>query len=128
MSGGENEEWKHMHINDWLLSLNAGILSHAFVSPFGIFEIRMEINRCREGRVPLRIRNPGNHSAINIMAGTSDEIEGNLDPMGYRGEQKRISDEIHDPSIGYLRGKYDGVSGERRCFTAQLGRMGICAI
>ena len=37
-----------MRINDWFLALGAGILSHAFVSPFGDFEIHMGINREQE--------------------------------------------------------------------------------
>ena len=79
-----------------------GIASHVSVSHCGIFEIHMWVNRKQEGRADLQIGTYGNHTSIDIMRATSDEIVGNLDSKGYQGVP-RIGGEIPDPTVGYLR-------------------------
>ena len=127
MTGNENEEWETMHIDDWFLALKVGIESHVFVSIFGTFGSHMGINREHEGMAHLRIGTSGNHSAINIMRATSNEILGNLDLEGYHGDNQRISGEIHGPSFGYLRGSPMEYRGKTIPHVATWC-MGICAL
>ena len=71
-----------MRINGWFRALKAGILSHVLVSPLGIYEILMEINRGNQGMAKLRVGTSGKketYSKHNIAKKTSGEKVGDMD-------------------------------------------------
>ena len=80
LTGNGNGGWKTEHINDWLLTLKVGGMSHVIVSHFEIFGILAEISRGKEGGAKLRIGTSGTHSATNLTRSTSGEIVGKLEP------------------------------------------------
>ena len=92
-----------VRISDWFLTLKVGVLSHVIISPFEIFEVRVEINRGQEGMMRLRIGTARTHPATNLTKRTSDEIVGQLDMNRNKSEMGRISSEILGPTFGYIR-------------------------